>query len=156
MKSKTPCPPAFIPVIMFDHATGLCGGMLDVKRRNDPCAARRAKFGILPSAMNFVSRSGSSPSMPRMISFLDSNAPCAWWQDASRPRAARHEASRHIRRRRFLKGAVTGEWVLRLYAGWDARQDWAIAGFEQRRRCLYTYSRDPKNPYRHKRKPDPA
>ena len=38
MKSKIPWPPAFIPVIRFDHATGLCGGMLVVKRRNDPCS----------------------------------------------------------------------------------------------------------------------
>ena len=37
MKSKIPWPPAFMPVIRFDHATGLCGGMLVVRRRNDPC-----------------------------------------------------------------------------------------------------------------------
>ena len=38
MKSKIPWPPAFIPVIKFDHATGLCGGMLVVSSRNDPCS----------------------------------------------------------------------------------------------------------------------
>ena len=48
MKSKMPCPPAFIPVIKFDHATGLCGGMLVVSRRNDPCEASLEKLGILP------------------------------------------------------------------------------------------------------------
>jgi hypothetical protein len=38
-----------------------------------PASARRAKFGILPSAMNLVSRSGSRPSTPRMIIFLGRN-----------------------------------------------------------------------------------
>ena len=28
MKSKMPWPPGFIPVMTFDQATGLCGGML--------------------------------------------------------------------------------------------------------------------------------
>ncbi len=69
MKSKMPCPPAFIPVIRFDQATGLCGGMLVVSRRNDPFCASAEKFGILPSAMNFFSSCGSMPSMPRIISF---------------------------------------------------------------------------------------
>src|SRR5271166_1922037 len=112
MKSKIPCPPAFIPVIRFDHATGLCGGILVVKRRNDPCAASRAKFGILPSAMNFVSRSGSSPSTPRIIIFRDPTAPprsCR--QEKSRPKPARHEASRHTSRKRFLKGAITTSMI---------------------------------------------
>ena len=108
MKSKIPCPPAFIPVIRFDQATGLCGGTLVVRRRNDPCSASRAKFGILPSAMNFVSRSGSSPSTPRIIIFRDPTAPPrACWQETSRLRAAPHNASRHTSRRRFLKGTVT-------------------------------------------------
>src|SRR5271166_3818527 len=108
MKSKIPCPPAFIPVIRFDHATGLCGGMLVVKRRNDPCSASRAKFGILPSAMNFVSRSGSSPSTPRMIIFLEAIAPPrACWQERSRLAPAAHRASRHTTQRSFRKDAVT-------------------------------------------------
>ena len=58
-----------MPVIRFDQATGLCGGMLVVRRRNDPFWARAEKFGILPSAMNFFSSCGSMPSMPRMMSF---------------------------------------------------------------------------------------
>ena len=41
-----------MPVIRFDHATGLWGGMLVVSKRNDPFWARIEKFGILPSAMN--------------------------------------------------------------------------------------------------------
>src|ERR1035438_3912853 len=50
MKSKMPWPPAFIPVMRLDHATGLWGGMLVVKRRKEPSCASRAKLGILPSA----------------------------------------------------------------------------------------------------------
>ena len=69
MKSKMPCPPAFMPVIRFDQATGLCGGMLVVSRRNDPFSASAAKFGILPSATYFFNSCGSMPSMPRMTSF---------------------------------------------------------------------------------------
>ena len=38
-----------MPVIRFDHATGLCGGMLVVSSRNDPLLREaREKFGILP------------------------------------------------------------------------------------------------------------
>ena len=70
MKSKIPCPPAFMPVIRFDHATGLCGGMLVVSRRNDPFSASAEKFGILPSDMNCFSNCGSMPSMPMTITFL--------------------------------------------------------------------------------------
>src|ERR1700733_5697300 len=70
MKSKMPCPPAFIPVMTFDHATGLCGGMLVVNFLNEPSCASLAKFGILPSAMNLVRRPGSMPSTPSTISFL--------------------------------------------------------------------------------------
>src|ERR1043166_3742533 len=29
MKSKIPCPPGSSPVIKVDHATGLCGGIVD-------------------------------------------------------------------------------------------------------------------------------
>ena len=58
----------FMPVIRFDHATGVCGGALVVSRRNDPFSASAEKFGILPSAMNFFSNCGSMP-IPRMISF---------------------------------------------------------------------------------------
>src|ERR1700722_4475610 len=109
MKSKIPCPPAFIPVMRFDHATGLCGGMLVVNRRNDPCSARREKFGILPSAMNFVSSSGSIPSMPRMIIFLDPTDPIdpprACWHETSTHPPMAHMASRKAIRRRFLTGA---------------------------------------------------
>src|SRR5580658_650272 len=108
MKSKIPCPPAFIPVIRFDHATGLCGGMLVVNFRNDPCSASRAKFGILPSAMNFMSRSGSRPSIPRMIIFFEAKAPPrACWQETSRLKPAALRTSRHTNQKRFLKGAVT-------------------------------------------------
>src|SRR5437588_5527103 len=73
MKSKMPCPPAFMPVIRFDHATGLCGGMLVVSKRNESVRASVEKFGILPSAVNCRRRSGSMPSIPRMISFW---SPC--------------------------------------------------------------------------------
>src|ERR1035441_7538178 len=93
MKSKIPCPPAFIPVIRFDHATGLCGGILVVSRRNDPWAASRAKFGILPSAINLVSRSGSSPSTPRMIIFVLRHpaAHARAREKKKRPRAAKRQ-----------------------------------------------------------------
>src|SRR6266849_10120661 len=112
MKSKIPCPPAFMPVIRFDHATGLCGGMLVVNRRKDPCSASRAKFGNLPSAMNFVSRSGSSPSIPRMISLREPAAPLrACRQESSMLKPAAHKASRHTSRKRFLKGAVTESMI---------------------------------------------
>ena len=80
-----------------------------VKRRNDPCSARRAKFGILPSAMNFVSRSGSRPSTPRIIIFLEPTAPLrACWQEKNRLRPAAHKVSRHTNQTRFLNGALTG------------------------------------------------
>src|SRR5690348_15011733 len=46
MKSKMPWPPAFIPVIRLDHATGLCGGIAVVSGLNEPMAASLAKFGI--------------------------------------------------------------------------------------------------------------
>ena len=69
MKSNRPCPPAFMPVIMFDHATGLCGGILEVRRLNEPLCASVAKFGIFPSCMKRVSSWGSMPSMPKMMSF---------------------------------------------------------------------------------------
>ena len=105
MKSKIPCPPAFIPVIRFDHATGLCGGILVVRRLNDPCSARRAKFGILPSAMNLVSRSGSRPSIPRMISFL---ASCRGrWHERSKSEPAAHKAITNTSLRCFPIGTVT-------------------------------------------------
>src|ERR1700694_1146407 len=107
MKSKMPCPPAFIPVIRFDHATGLCGGMLVVKRRKEPRSARREKLGILPSAMNFVSKSGSRPSTPRMIIFLDPTAPPrACPHEASSNRQAALEASTKANTRRFFERAV--------------------------------------------------
>jgi hypothetical protein len=69
MKSKIPCPPAFIPVIKFDHATGLCGGILVVSSRNDPRCASAEKFGIFPSCINRRSSCGSMPSIPSTISF---------------------------------------------------------------------------------------
>jgi hypothetical protein len=31
-KSKMPCPPGSRPVMKFDHATGLCGGMVVPRR----------------------------------------------------------------------------------------------------------------------------
>src|ERR1035438_985417 len=124
MKSKIPCPPAFIPVIRFDHATGLCGGILVVKRRNDPRSAKREKFGILPSAMNFVSRSGSSPSTPRMINFREPTAPTrACRQERSKLKPTAHKGSRHTNRTRFLSGAVTAKYgpASRLTMGWWPR-----------------------------------
>ena len=48
-----PWPPAFIPVVKFDQATGLCGGMLVVSSRNEPVWAKVEKFGIFPSPMSF-------------------------------------------------------------------------------------------------------
>ena len=69
MKSKMPCPPASMPVIKLDQATGLCGGMLVPSSRNEPCSASFEKFGIFPSAMNCFKSRGSMPSMPRMMSF---------------------------------------------------------------------------------------
>ena len=81
MKSKIPCPPAFIPVIRFDQATGLCGGMLVPSSRNEPPAANREKFGIFPSCMNCRSSWGSIPSIPRMMSFFaPGEAEAARWQ----------------------------------------------------------------------------
>ena len=70
MKSKMPWPPAFMPVIKFDQATGLWGGMLVVNSLKDPCSARRAKFGIFPSCINFLRSCGSMPSMPSTMSFF--------------------------------------------------------------------------------------
>lgn len=107
MKSKMPWPPAFMPVIRFDHATGLCGGMLVVKRRNEPCSARRAKFGILPSAINLVRRSGSSPSTPRMIILGAAEAPSACRHDRREMDAAPPRTSRQSdRMTRFNDGRV--------------------------------------------------
>jgi len=60
-KIENPWPPAFIPVIRFDHPRALRrdAGRQTPKRslRGQPREVR-----ILPSAMNFVSRSGSRPS----------------------------------------------------------------------------------------------
>src|ERR1700686_1375987 len=99
-----PWPPAFSPVIKFDQATGLCGGMLVVSRRNERCLANCAKFGILPSAINFVSRSGSRPSIPRMIIFRAcDDPPRACPQEVIKPRLATHKANRLKSRRCFLK-----------------------------------------------------
>src|SRR5215467_3959854 len=52
----------------FDHATGLCGGMLVVNGRKSPSASSLAKLGNFPSRMNRCRSCGSIPSMPRMIS----------------------------------------------------------------------------------------
>ena len=68
MKSNRPWPPGFMPVIRLAHATGLCGGMLVCRGRKLPCAARAAKCGISPAAMNCRRSSGSMPSMPRIMS----------------------------------------------------------------------------------------
>src|ERR1700747_1657722 len=123
MKSKTPSPPAFIPVIKFDQATGLCGGMLVVNLRNEPSSASLTKFGILPSAMNFVSRSGSRPSIPRMIIFRDpddrsddrsNDPPRTRSQEGSGVRTA-HRASRHTSQGCFPQDAVIARKLLPEY-----------------------------------------
>ena len=69
-------------------------------------AASRAKFGILPSAMNLVSRSGSRPSTPRIIIFSlrEPAAPCTRWQERRAEDAAAHKASRHTNRTEFSEG----------------------------------------------------
>src|SRR6266496_330795 len=81
MKSKSPWPPGFIPVIRFDHATGLCGGMLVVSSLNDPFCVSAEKFGSLPSAMYCFRSCGSIPSIPRMMSFW---SPCqVFWHESA-------------------------------------------------------------------------
>ena len=51
MKSKMPWPPASMPVMKLDQATGLWGG-IDVPRGwNAPWAARRERLGRRPSAI---------------------------------------------------------------------------------------------------------
>src|SRR5581483_5462493 len=102
MKSNMPCPPAFIPVIRFDHATGLWGGMLVVSRRKDPWPANAEKFGLFPSAMNCFNRSGSMPSMPRMMSFWSVCEAGARWH----PIATRVTPRHNNRRSRLSDKAV--------------------------------------------------
>src|ERR1035438_2220985 len=58
--------------------------------------------------MNFVSRSGSRPSTPRIIIFLEPIAPPrACWHERRRLSPAAHDPSRHTNQRRFLKDPVT-------------------------------------------------
>jgi hypothetical protein len=58
-----------MPVIMFDHATGLCGGMLVPSLTKLPSAASAAKLGILPASISPRRISGSMPSMPSTTTF---------------------------------------------------------------------------------------
>lgn len=50
-KSKIPCPPASIPVMKLDQATGLCGGTAVSSGEKPPISAKRLRFGKRPSAI---------------------------------------------------------------------------------------------------------
>ncbi len=57
MKSKMPWPPASVPVMKSDHATGLCAGMAVPRAEKPPIFARRDRPGSRPSFINRVVRS---------------------------------------------------------------------------------------------------
>jgi hypothetical protein len=64
MKSKMPWPPGFRPVMKFDQATGLCGGV-EVPREWMPCSRRRAREVRMRSGIALRSSRPGSPDRAR-------------------------------------------------------------------------------------------
>ena len=108
-KSKMLCFAGLTPVAKVDHATGESAGKVVLSLRYDPSAARRLRFGSLPSAMNRSARPGSKPSRPRNISFFTFARRYPW-----RPRTIVHS---------IRNGQVTIETMARKRAVSNARKE---------------------------------
>ena len=65
-KSKILWRPGFTPVWNEDQATGEMGGQVVWRGENDPVSFSLARLGSFPWAMKLPTRSGSSPSRPRI------------------------------------------------------------------------------------------
>ena len=98
-----PWPPESWPVMKFDQATGLCGGMAVPRAENPPESASFLKLGISPARIISPVITQSMPSKPSTMTLSSPSSGAVLLPQpltGSRTRVARHAATPQLDRRR--------------------------------------------------------